>query len=152
YIVGPNYNKPWELFDEREIALTLSESRQSCAAARSKMAGASDVEQALIAALEHRYQSDQPAANLYAWSAEYAEAMREVYDRFNDDPDVITLFAEALMNRTPWNMWDPRSGKPVEGADTLECQAVLERGIQLNRDAGRAPHPGMWHLFVHLME
>jgi hypothetical protein len=57
YVIGPNYNKPWELFDDREIEETLAESKNACATARATMAGASPVEQALITALELRYRS-----------------------------------------------------------------------------------------------
>ncbi|ODU07268.1 MAG: hypothetical protein ABS81_01855 [Pseudonocardia sp. SCN 72-86] len=152
YVVGPNYNKPWELFDQKEIAETLRRSREMNALAHSKMEGASEVEQALITALDRRYQADAPPENLYAWSDAYADAMREVYARFSDDSEVVTVFAESMMNRTPWNMWDPRSGLPTENANTLECKELLERGMQQVRDRGEDPHPGIWHLYVHLME
>lgn len=152
YVVGPNYNKPWELFDAREIHESLAESRTACAAARTHAAGTSPVEQALIVALERRYQAAQPAADLYQWSNDYAAAMREIHARFGDDPDVATLFAEALMNLTPWNMWDPRTGEPVAEARTGECRTVLESAIHRNRDDGLPPHPGLWHLYIHLME
>ncbi|MGD9525267.1 hypothetical protein [Pseudonocardia sp.] len=152
YVIGPNYNKPWELFDEREIAETLRRSRESNAAARSRMAGANEVEQALIEALDHRYQSEDPVPNLYVWSDAYANAMREVYKKFPEHPDVAVLFAEAMMNRTPWNMWDVRTGEPTEGANSTEAREVLETAIQQVRDRGEPAHPGLWHLYVHLME
>jgi tetratricopeptide (TPR) repeat protein len=152
YVVGPNYNKPWDLFDDREIRETLATARHASLAARTKATNASPVEQALIAALALRYQSEEPAPNLYRWSDEYATAMRAVYGDFGDDPDVATLFVEALMNLTPWNMWDPRTGEPIAEAETLECRTVLERAIGQNRAAGLPPHPGLWHLYVHLME
>lgn len=152
YVAGPNYNQPWEQFDDNEILEILRRSRQSCAAARDNAAGASPVEQALIAALQSRYQSEIPAPDLYVWSAQYSDDMRSVHREFGDDPDVAALFAEAMMNRTPWQMWDLRSGLPTPGADTLECRGVLESAINHNRNAGREPHPGLWHLYVHLME
>lgn len=151
YIIGPNYNKPWELFAPEEVQTTLSESRKALAAARAAMGNASDVEKALIMALEKRYQSDDPVPDLYVWSSEYANEMRKVYKQFENDADVATLFAEAMMNRTPWQMWDPRSGKPNPVADTLECRTVLERGIE-NVRANNDVHPGLWHLYLHLME
>ena len=152
YIIGPNYNKPWELFDEKDIANTLQESRKALTLAREKMANASPVEKALVEALEKRYQADSPAQDLYVWSADYANAMRAVYQSFPGDPEVATLFAEAMMNRTPWQMWDPHTGKPVEGADTLECREVLENGLADIEAAGSARHPGLLHLYIHLME
>jgi hypothetical protein len=31
--------------------------------------------------------------------------MRDVYAQFPSDLDVVALFAEAMMNRTPWRLW-----------------------------------------------
>ena len=152
YITGPNYNQPWELFDEKDLLERLQQSRQANANARANMAGAPEVEQALIDALDFRYQSEKPISDLYEWSEAYADAMRDVYKRFADDFDVITLTAEALMNRNPWNLWNLFTGEPVAGADTLEAREILENGIDRVRLSGSAPHPGMWHLYIHLME
>ena len=75
--------------------------------------------------------------------------MREVYRAHPDDVDVAALFADALMNLTPWALWDRYSGLPSDGAATLEAKEVLERA--LDRPGGRE-HPGLVHLYVHLME
>jgi tetratricopeptide (TPR) repeat protein len=75
--------------------------------------------------------------------------MREVYRDFGDDLDVAALFAESMMDRTPWLMWDLNTGQPAENADTVETAEVLERA--LNNPASRV-HPGVLHLYVHLME
>ena len=152
YIIGPNYNKPWELFSPEEVQETLSTSRAALAAAKAAMSDATAVEKALIEALEYRYQSNDPVPDLYVWSSQYADAMRKVYKEFETDPDVATLFAESMMNRTPWQMWDPRTGQPNDGADTIETRAVLESGIDNVRKSGEMPHPGIWHLYLHLME
>lgn len=152
YIIGPNYNKPWELFDENELATALSISRTSLENAQNKLPEVSAVEKALIHALQKRYPSETPAEDLYEWSADYANEMRKVYERFPQDHEVTTLFAEAMMNLTPWQMWDPRSGEPIEGADTLECRKILEKGIADVEAEGTARHPGLLHLYVHLME
>lgn len=56
--------------------------------------------------------------------------MRKVYAGFGDDLDVAALFAEAIMNRTPWQLWNMETGKPAEGAGTLEAIAVLEKAMQ----------------------
>ena len=59
--------------------------------------------------------------------------------RHGDDLDVATLFAEALMNRTPWQLWDLTTGEPAEGADTAEAREVLERALaRVGRAASRA--------------
>ena len=57
---------------------------------------------------------------------------------------------EAILNRTPWRMWDLRTGEPAPGAGTLEAREVLESAF---RDLpGAMNHPGLLHLHVHLME
>lgn len=150
YCIGPNYNKPWEAFQSEELVGALASARQWLAAA--DKGPTSDVEQALIDALGTRYPSDDPAEDLYVWSSDYANAMRGVSTAFPDDDEVTTLFVEAMMNRTPWQMWDPRSGEPVEGADTVECRNVLERALSGVEAAGPSRHPGLLHLYVHLME
>lgn len=151
YCVGPNYNRPWELFNETDVLNTLKAAREACAKAVEKSKNASDVEKAIINALPLRYQSDKPVADLYVWSKAYSDEMRNVYRQFDTDPDVILLFAEALMNRSPWKLWDLHTGEVPAGADTEECQAVLERGIDLCRDKG-IDHPGLWHAYIHTME
>ncbi len=152
HIAGPNYNRPWEAFAPEDVAETLKITRTAIAAAKVSIANATPVEQALIAALEQRYPSDEPAPDLYVWSAAYADAMRKVHEEFNDDPDVASLFAESMMNLTPWQMWNPVSGEPIEGACTHECRMVLEHCIDSVRASGSLPHPGTWHLYLHLME
>ena len=57
---------------------------------------------------------------------------------------------KSIMNETPWNMWDLRSGKPAEGSGTEECRAVLEHAFDKIPAAWN--HPGLLHLYVHLME
>src|SRR5690606_18700251 len=112
-------------------------------------------EAALVRALRQRYpapEADADTAPWQAWNDAYAVAMREAYAAFPEDPDVATLFAEALINRTPWQLWDLPSGQPAAGADTLEAQAVLERSLAARAAAGEAPHPGLLHVYLHTME
>jgi tetratricopeptide (TPR) repeat protein len=75
--------------------------------------------------------------------------MRAVYELAPDDPDVATLYADALMNLTPWQLWDLRTGEPAPGARTLEAKAVLDRAL-LTETGLR--HPGILHMYIHLME
>jgi tetratricopeptide (TPR) repeat protein len=75
--------------------------------------------------------------------------MRTAYRRFPDDLDVATLFAESLMNVTPWQMWDLPTGEPADGAHTLECREVLERALATPE---ARVHPGVLHMYIHLME
>ena len=152
YALGPNYNKPWEAFDEFELTEGLARANAAVRAATEHAAGASPVERALIAALAERYPTAMPVDDCSPWNDAYAVAMRAVYAEFPDDPDVAALFAEALMNRTPWQLWDIEAGEPADGADTLEILAVLERAMAADAASGRAGHPGVLHFYVHAME
>ena len=149
YAIGPNYNKQWEAFDPVDLAASLEKAGAEVAAARACADRAAPVEQALVEALGSRYQANDPSADLVAWNADYADAMRAVYRAHPDELDVAALFADALMNLTPWELWDRFTGLPSEGAATLEAKEVLERALAL--PGGRA-HPGLTHLYVHLME
>src|SRR5215216_831915 len=149
YAVGPNYNKQWDAFDPVDLAASLETACDEVAAARACADAAAPVERALVEALGSRYQGGDPSADLVAWNADYAEAMRDVYRAHPDQLDVAALFADALMNLTPWALWDRYTGLPCEGAATLEAKEVLERA--LDRPGGRT-HPGVVHLYVHLME
>jgi len=149
YALGPNYNKPWEAFEPDEAASAVAQAHAAVANARRHAAGAAGAEQALIAALTHRYPQDAPAAEWSVWNHAYADAMRAAYREHPADLDVAVLFADALMNLTPWALWNTATGQPAEGAATVEARAVLE-GVLAHAD-GRV-HPGALHLYIHLME
>jgi tetratricopeptide (TPR) repeat protein len=156
YAQGPNYNLPlflyWKKFPEPLVRQTVADTYATTQQALALLDNATPAEQALIKALAARYQAPEPPTDfdeLAGWDDAYADAMREVYRDFGDDLDVASLFAEAMMNRTPWLMWDLNTGQPAENADTVEATEVLERA--LNNPASRT-HPGVLHLYVHLME
>jgi tetratricopeptide (TPR) repeat protein len=156
YALGPNYNKPWEAFGPGEAPAAISRALAALRDATGPARSASLVERALLQAMAARYPAAAPASD-GAWdpgdgaahNAGYAAAMREVYLSHPGDPDVAALFADALMNLTPWALWDIATGDPAEGAATLEAKAVLEQALA-GRD-GRA-HPGVLHMYIHLME
>ena len=154
YASGPNYNKRWDAFIEQELKEAVAQARLATQAALVHIDRASPVEQGLIRALEQRYQANQVTSleQLFSWNDAYAASMRDVYRSFADDPDVAALFAEALIDRTPWLLWDLRTGQPAAGADTLEAVAVLEQALQRMERHGAAPHPGVLHMYVHTME
>ncbi|KAK5261345.1 hypothetical protein LTR40_002429, partial [Exophiala xenobiotica] len=108
----------------------------------SSVSSASPVEQALIDALEFRYPQGQPASDCSIWNIPYAEAMTSVYARFPDDLDVATLCADALMNLTPWKLWDLSTGQPPPGARTLEIKRILERALSLDPSTSLDASPG----------
>jgi tetratricopeptide (TPR) repeat protein len=97
----------------------------------------------LIAALAKRYADPQPADRSGLDEA-YATAMRGLYQKYPEQADVATLFAEAELDLHPWNYWS-REGEPRPW--TPEVIAALERALRLN-----PRHPGANHYFIHTME
>ncbi|MCZ9344127.1 hypothetical protein NGM37_40925, partial [Streptomyces sp. TRM76130] len=120
---------PWEAFDGRELARTVGRTHAAVERAHDKAGTATPVERALIGALRARYPRAEAVEDPAVWNAPYADAMRVVHASAPDDPDVAALCADALMNLTPWQLWDLRTGRPAEGARTLEAKAVLERAL-----------------------
>jgi tetratricopeptide (TPR) repeat protein len=149
YAAGPNYNKQWKAFDPIDLRRSLNTAHDAAQRAIELVGGASSVEQALIRPLAQRYPSSDPEKVTPTWNDDYANRMREVYRAHRDDHDVAALFAEAIMNRTPWQLWDIKTGKPADGADTQEAIAVLERAMAQPRGM---QHPGLLHIYIHLME
>lgn len=104
---------------------------------------ASTPEQDYINALAKRY-SQNPHADLHQLAVNYAKAMQNLVQRYPDDLDAATLYAESLMDLHPWDLWS-HDGKPQ--ADTAEIVSVLESVIQ--RDPN---HPGANHYYIHAVE
>ena len=152
YAVGPNYNKPWEAFDDEDAARSLETAHHAVARATELARDGTAGERALIRALACRYPSPVPLDDMGPWNDEYAAAMRAVHAEHGGDPDVEALFAEAIMNRTPWALWDLETGEVAEGADTAEAIRVLEGAMRRRDERGEAAHPGLLHMYIHLME
>jgi tetratricopeptide (TPR) repeat protein len=100
-------------------------------------------ERAYIEALAKRYAPENPADRSGLDKA-YAEEMRKVAQAYPDDLDAQVLAADALMNLTPWKLWD-RQGKP--NTYTLEIVSLLESVMQ--RDP---KHMGANHMYIHAVE
>jgi tetratricopeptide (TPR) repeat protein len=150
YAIGPNYNRQWSDFDQTERTDLLNRAHAVIAAAQLKNNNSTPVEAALIDALAVRYPKDPAIEDFGPWNDAYADAMRRVYAEHRGDRDVAALFVEALMNRTPWQLWNLSTGRPAEGADTAEAIDVLESAFERLDDT--ATHPGLLHMYIHLME
>jgi tetratricopeptide (TPR) repeat protein len=136
YARGPHINNP--LPDPAEIEAAVLALKE----AEARADAAAPVERALIAALAMRYASPPPEDRAPLDQA-YAEAMRAVHAAHPDDADVLPLFAEALMNLHPWDLWVAGVAQPWTG----EILALLEAALQ------RSPrHPLANHLYIHAVE
>ncbi|KAI4934364.1 hypothetical protein J4E85_002220 [Alternaria conjuncta] len=149
FALGPNYNKPWDLFDEKELKATLGKINEANEKAELHASSASDLERALIDAVQVRVPKGLDEAAFQACNEEYAKAMEGVYERFSDDLDVASLYADSLVCLSAWNLWDLKTGQPTPGARSLEAKTVLEKALQQD---GSHLHPGVLHLYIHLME
>jgi tetratricopeptide (TPR) repeat protein len=135
-VLGPNINLGMQ---DGDIPEAYSASRKAL-----ELAGnASPQERDLIEALVKRY-ADKPVESRAALDKAYADAMREVARKYPDDADVLALFAESIMDLSPWDYWLP-DNKPKD--TTVEMVAALERSMQINPD-----HPGALHYYIHAME
>jgi len=137
YAYGPNINAPMGPEAAAKAYAALQE-------ARARLAHASDRERGYIEALSARYAPDPQPADRKPLDAAYEQAMRALAARHPDDLDAQTLWAEAVMDLSPWNYWHD-DATPREG--TLDALRAIE-GV-LARDP---EHPGANHFLIHLVE
>ncbi len=131
YVLGPNYNSPM-----REE--NLEHAQTAIKKAKEKLAFASEIERALIEALEVRYQKDISKGN-----EDYAKAMKNVFQAFPSDPDVGALYVESLLNLHPWNLYKNKEPLPW----THEIISTLEGLIKIH-----PLHAGIHHFYIHTLE
>ena len=134
--LGPNINLP---MDSASGAAAHAAVREAVA----RQERAAPVERALVNALSARY-AEVPAPERSGLDSLYARAMQQVAAQFPDHPEVLALYAEALMDLSPWQYWN-RDGSPRP--DTPAILAALERVI-----AGQPQHPGANHFYIHAVE
>ena len=135
-VLGPNINMPMDPAHSAEATRLAGRARALAGAAR-------PVDRALIEALVQRYAHPAPA-DRKPLDAAYAKAMADVVQRFPDDDDAATLYAEALMDLSPWAYWNA-DGSPA--AHTPALLAALERVLARNPD-----HIGAIHYYIHAVE
>lgn len=147
---GPNYNKTWRLFDEKDKLNAVQRTYANSQEALHRIDNAAPWERALIKALAQRYPSNDPTRDFEACDRAYASAMRDVFHRFGaDNFSLVTLFADALMNVTPRKLFDTRDGQPILTSHVLEVRELLETALRV---PGVEKHPGVAHMYIHLME
>jgi len=159
YALGPNINNP-DRGPVRDIRAYIQRAQQAAA-------GASPLERALIQAMAVRY-GRAPEREQQLFEAQgaalcsagkppnadrkvdpqdlgYAAAMADVLRQFPNDPDVVALYADAVMTTMAWEWWDPKTGKP-NGA-VADVLARLATATQQHPQ-----HTGTLHFYVHLAE
>ena len=136
WALGPNYNL--DIDDARATA-----AYDALAKARSLAQPGADHEKAYVEALATRYSSD-PKADRPALARAFSAAMGALSNRYPDDLDAATIYAESLMNLTPWKLWTA-DGNPAEHTDQIV--AVLESVLTRNPN-----HLGANHYYIHAVE
>lgn len=133
---GPNINMPMDSASGVAAYAAIREAlaRQDFASFR---------ERALITALATRYAAEPPADRA-ALDSLYAKSMKQVAAQYPDDAEAAALYAESLMDLSPWQYWE-RDGSPRP--DTPELLAMLESVLAANPD-----HPGANHFYIHAVE
>lgn len=134
---GPHINNPVMPKERSEAAWAAWQK------AAERMDRATPVERDLIQALQCRY-AEPPPKDRKPLDEAYAAAMGKVYAAHPQDPDVAVLYAEALMDLQPWEMWT-HEGAPK--GRTLEVLKVLEAVMAMAPE-----HPGALHLYIHAVE
>ena len=133
--LGPNINAAMTKQHERKALEALQK-------ARTYSAHVSAAERGYIEALTKRYSSK--GGSREALDRAYADAMRSLWRQLPDDPDAGVLFAEAMMDLRPWDLWTEK-GQPRPG--TEEIVSTLESVMSRFPD-----HPGACHYYIHAVE
>ena len=140
--LGPNIN-----VTSNGAVIMADHEREAAYAAIQKAlslkSNASQKERDYIDALAQRYNGDLSSARA-SLDLAYADAMRALSNKYPDDDDAASLFAESLMNTMPWNYWiDADNPKPL----TIEAINKLEEVLARN-----PAHPMAIHLYIHAVE
>ena len=156
YAQGPNYNASG-MNAAREAAAW-----QAIQRAIAELDNESDAEKALIRASVNRY--SEPVTLDESLSAEekkkaqakinkakgqrkakFADAMAHVLKDHPGDPDIGTLYADALMVKNPWRLHKPDGS--VQREETTTIIGIIEHVLAIDPD-----HPGATHMYIHAVE
>lgn len=135
-VLGPNINMlmPPELAADATMYATR---------AKKLSAHAKPADRALIDALVQRYATPAPD-DRKPLDLAYAKAMGEAHRQFPGDDDIAALYAESLMDLTPWAYWNAQ-GEPTQYTDSIvgALETVLKRNPR---------HIGAAHYYIHAVE
>lgn len=135
-VLGPNYNTPLNPTSLAEINAVMDK-------AVKYSANASANEKALINALVKRFPRTE-VTDMTPYNAAYAQALKEAYDAFPGDAEIAALYADALMNEHPWDLWE-KNGTAKSWTPPIE--QLLESILEKFPD-----HIGANHMYLHAVE
>ena len=137
FAYGPNINMPM-------MPDAMAPAWAALQSAKGMSAHANEAERAYIDALSTRY-AEHPPEDRAGLDKAFAEAMQKVAKQYPNDLDAQTLYAEALMDTSPWDYWQADKRTPKAGLEPLvpTIEAILKRAPN---------HPGAIHLYIHAVE
>jgi len=136
YVLGPNINLPMD-------AAAVSTSYEAIQKAISLLDNETQREKDYVMALSKRYTNEELEDRTPLDQA-YSDAMRILKDKYPDDLDAATMFAESVMDLHPWDYWlTDGTQQPWTG----EILSTFESVIEKNPD-----HHGSNHLYIHAIE
>ena len=140
-VLGPNINAP----------MFPAAAAPAAAAAAKALSLSQDLagkitphEQAVIRAVSKRYLPNPPPDRA-PLDKPYADAMADAARAFPTHDTIQVLFAESLMDLSPWDYWQAGGAQPKNRS--AEMIAALERVLERNPS-----HPGAAHYYIHAME
>ncbi len=139
---GPNIN----VTSDGKVVMSDSDRVEAFKAiekAKELMHSASLKEQDYINALSSRY-NGKVGTDRNLLDRKYAESMEVLSNKYPEDMDAASLYAESLMNTMPWNYW-AEDGNPKP--DTIKVISSLESVLEKAPD-----HPLAIHLYIHAVE
>ncbi|MBL7845246.1 MAG: hypothetical protein JNK44_15385 [Cyclobacteriaceae bacterium] len=133
--LGPNINLPMDPADTETVYKAVQKSL-------ALLDKASPKERALINALAKRYTAEA-LEDRKPLDEAYSNAMEAVVNQYPDDLDVLTLYAESLMDLHPWDYWKAGQAQPWTPQIVELIASVISK---------RTDHPGANHLNIHILE
>lgn len=137
FAYGPNINLPMDAEANAKAVAALEK-------AKALMDGADARERDLILALDTRYKADA-GAERGDLDQKFADAMAALHAKYPDDQDIATMYAESLMDTSPWDYWERDYATPRPHIQT--AISTIEDVLATNPD-----HYGAGHLYIHLYE
>jgi tetratricopeptide (TPR) repeat protein len=136
YVLGPNINLPMD-------AGSVHTAYEAIQKAISLLDNETQREKDYVMALSERY-SAEAVEDRASLDQAYSDAMRNLSNKYPEDSDAATMYAESIMDCHPWDYWlKDGSAQPW----TPELLAVLESVIEKN-----PTHHGANHLYIHAVE
>ncbi|HYK45998.1 MAG TPA: tetratricopeptide repeat protein [Parafilimonas sp.] len=136
FCYGSNYNWPADMNATHKAYDAITK-------AQALSAHVSQKEKDYINTLAVRYTNDS-TADLPALERKYSARMKALSEKYPDDLDAKTLYAESMMNLHPWELWT-KDGQPNE--NTLDIVKALKEVLAIDSN-----HIGANHYLIHAME